>query len=71
MTFGTEGWETELKASLLKMGRSVLCASVESLNEFRENLLRLLSNPVDTGTLLLYPIDSGLLLAMGNLSELL
>ena len=53
--YGSEGWEAALATSLIEAGRSVLSAPVETLESFRLSLLQLLSNPVDTGTLLLYP----------------
>lgn len=53
--YGSEGWEGALATSLIEAGRSVLSAPVEALESFRLSLLELLSNPVDTGTLLLYP----------------
>ena len=53
--YGSEGWEEALTTSLIEAGRSVLSAPVETLESFRLSLLQLLSNPVDTGTLLLYP----------------
>jgi ATP-dependent helicase Lhr and Lhr-like helicase len=53
--YDSVGWESALTASLINTGRSVLCARVEALEGFRLSLLVLLSNPIDTGTLLLYP----------------
>ena len=53
--FESDDWQGSLTKSLINTGRSIFCAHVESLEGFRLSLLSLLSNPIDTGTLFLYP----------------
>lgn len=53
--FNSAGWQNQFEQALILEGRAIISSTAEILPEFRQNVLRLLAAPVDTGTLLLYP----------------
>jgi hypothetical protein len=53
--FETTGWREQLEQALVQDGRSVLSSTRTALPEFHRAILRLLTTPIDTDSLLLYP----------------
>lgn len=53
--FEAPAWQGQLEQALVQEGRAVLSCAPDILPAFSRSVLSLLSTPVDTGTLLLYP----------------
>lgn len=64
--FGATGWQEQLEQTLIKEGRAIISSGSDILPAFRQDILRLLTAPVDTGTLLLYPRIRAVLLKEGR-----
>ncbi len=53
--FSSEEWRRELETALIEESRAKIACSSDQLSEFRRSILSLLANPLDTGSLLVYP----------------
>ena len=64
--FNATDWQEQLEQALILEGRATFSSASDILPEFRQNILRLLATPLDTGTLLLYPRVRGVILKEGR-----
>ena len=55
ISFSSAEWRRELEAALIEESRAKITCPSDKLHEFRKGILSLLANPIDTGSLLVYP----------------